>query len=612
MKDNKNNIDNILLEKFNDGIHGLKVQNIIEDRNTEREELKQQFQNQVQASGVEAQTNGYHCYLVEDLGWVDSNFTPVDIGTWDKKTRIAKLYPNQTLIYSIFIQVNNAVVDGCGSTLGNYPLAGINVTGYNNIVIKNFKLVNTDNAIYLQYAHCIEITAIEFINIRMGIIVINCDNCKIKNNKIYNYIIPSEGIRIERSTKIFVKQNKIVIGNSSEKTQVAENSNAIGIRVNFSSYCSLKENIFLIKENLLEFTDLAWITKGVGFAGIVMGYSNDNEILKNSFSMSKNTIIGANDPIPGRFYFIITGVYLYSSFTNLLCSNEIKIIENRITTTNGLNVMEYYGICLDDLNNINSIKANKILISQNENEINSDMMMNFIQVVGIELIATNMKNEICLNELAVKNNKAVNSFAIEDQNLTNKFMGIELREGNNENTIKKNTIFVLHNINNALNNYINKISLIHLERFNDRTEIEGNQLCNSQGNGITLEGENNYTFIMNNLIKENNDYGIYLGNLIMDTNYSKIMHNCIINNWDYGLYIEVSNPFNEIIENNFCSYTGKNAYDENVTELPSVYDRNYWSDWSGKGSYNIPPVPYEDKHPAKCPLKLPCMEECGC
>ena len=104
----------------------------------------------------------------------------------------------------------------------------------------------------------------------------------------------------------------------------------------------------------------------------------------------------------------------------------------------------------------------------------------------------------------------------------------------------------------------------------DNSTISDNKAAYNQNNGIQLAfGEyNELTF---NLIQENKYYGIKLGY----SDYNLIHHNTFFENNPLGY--------------NAGMFTGyAQGYDSRTTSLwydASVNEGNWWSDWSGVGSY---------------------------
>jgi len=100
-------------------------------------------------------------------------------------------------------------------------------------------------------------------------------------------------------------------------------------------------------------------------------------------------------------------------------------------------------------------------------------------------------------------------------------------------------------------------------------------------------GGSNQTFTNNTC--ENNEYGMTL----QSAENNLIFSNEFRNNNDYGVYL-YSSCHNNIIHHNIfynnSQYLGSQGYDSGTNNIwydAEAHEGNYWSDWSGSGSYAI-------------------------
>ncbi|MBA7557635.1 hypothetical protein ES705_50399 [subsurface metagenome] len=129
-----------------------------------------------------------------------------------------------------------------------------------------------------------------------------------------------------------------------------------------------------------------------------------------------------------------------------------------------------------------------------------------------------------------------------------------------------------------------------------------NNKCSNNTYGIYLENSPS-AVILNNICEKNILYGIYLlGGGFETPSYFQdikkspsdlciIKYNRLIENEEYGIYIETSD--NTIFNNTFIDNNlggSSQAYDEGIGNYwynVVTLEGNYWSDWSGTGSYSI-------------------------
>ncbi|MFA6628655.1 MAG: LamG-like jellyroll fold domain-containing protein [Sulfuricurvum sp.] len=132
------------------------------------------------------------------------------------------------------------------------------------------------------------------------------------------------------------------------------------------------------------------------------------------------------------------------------------------------------------------------------------------------------------------------------------------------------TINTLNLQNSILKNMQNEA--VYCKTLKSSGTIISNNSIDGGSYGISLPDYSNRVTIQNNVIKNATSYGLYL----LDSKSwrgSQIDHNCFINN------------------SHSASSKEQDANFDNGTT------GNYWSDWTGSGSYSIPSIPRYDYHP---------------
>lgn len=175
------------------------------------------------------------------------------------------------------------------------------------------------------------------------------------------------------------------------------------------------------------------------------------------------------------------------------------------------------------------------------------------------------------------------------------------------NYVNKREIKIFRNLNNTeiIDMNFGEIILFDCEN----TKIKDNSITHASV-GISIHHSKNIT-LENNQLTENYEYGIVLldsdsceiinnefkfcervGIVLQNTNNTQIVNNTFIENKCHGIYLV--NSFdcliynNHFIDNNIVCK--KQAYDSNGNNYwynPGTKKGNYWSDWSGIGSYRI-------------------------
>lgn len=130
---------------------------------------------------------------------------------------------------------------------------------------------------------------------------------------------------------------------------------------------------------------------------------------------------------------------------------------------------------------------------------------------------------------------------------------------------------------------------------NNQVKVEDCSIFENGGNGIYVEGRLNST---NNHIFNNIENGIYLPY----GDWSFIINNSILENHEYG--VRMGSISSTYIYDNMIGYNlGENAWEDNSGATWSINEiGNYWSDFDGEGTYEIPgPGDGIDSYPKTLP-----------
>lgn len=539
-------------------------------------------------------------YLKENLGWVDRNDNPINIGTWDSKNRIATLDNKLDQREKLFvINVNNATIDGASSVIGGSEVA-INITGQHDIIFKNFIIKNNGVAIFMEASKGISIEYSSFIDNKSSIVALRSNEIKIKSNVMESTVNTSTGIFIQNSGNVVVENNTINIKISKNDNNTFTDSYC-GINTeNAASISILNNNIEIKNSTIGSVNSISAIITGY----CISFYSTYDTIIKsNNLCINKNNIILNSSNLAEINLAAI-------SLNNNNASIEIEE-NNIIINSNDFKVACNDGGIKNDAilyiseNNSNKITNNLISINKNSYNINSNTSSNhYIDLNAIRMEYYNNYNSILENEINVIENKAV--FEPEKCMAINYLCGLYLNVKNITNNIVNNNILVKSNEITKNSNIVTIYALIYLYKNNVCNTIMGNNLSESQGNGIVLVNSNDNTEIIENSIKMNSIYGILLTNENSSNNTSIIESNCVEGNGDYGIYIIRGNYYNIIKNNNFISYEAKNIYDNNTPEFKNYYYGNYYNDWNNIKPYVIEGSNFKDNYSKKLPMNLKC------
>jgi len=141
-------------------------------------------------------------------------------------------------------------------------------------------------------------------------------------------------------------------------------------------------------------------------------------------------------------------------------------------------------------------------------------------------------------------------------------------------------------------------------------EINHNNIFKNTNLGILISGDSNAKIFKNHIY--NNGAGEFLdgGILIQDCNYNVLVNNVIKTNNKYGLFL-LRSMNNKVVENNFIGNIYCNAFFLQFS-LFNHWSSNYWTDWIGlgpkliKGKLGDRYIPWVnfDWHPAKEPYDI--------
>ena len=537
-------------------------------------------------------------FLSEDNGWINNYGDKVEIGTWDRNSRVATLENKVEQRGKLFvINVNNATIDGKGAVIGNEAVA-INIVGQHDVKLKNFIIENCELAIQLEFSQEISIEYMSFKENEQAISINRCSEIKIKNNLIESSKNSCEGIFILDSGKVIIQDNAIYLKISSTINNMKEN---------YSGVITENSTTIYIVNNEIEIID------GNSEIKDIESYSINGYCI-NSYS-THDTLIKSNNLYIRNNTFNLSNCELVELNFSSICldsnNSRIDIEENNVVVEfNNINAgyneggIGFYGIIYCNENSANSIKNNFISINSNIYNLNSTVnTVKYNDFTGILLDSYNSYNEINGNQIDLQKNVA--SFEPESNRSVNLVCGVYFNSDNITNNIIDNDFIIKENNIAKGDSIITDFSLVYLYYNNICNTIKGNNLNRSQGDGIILVSKNDVTEILENNIINNVANGILLSKLrnIDSSNTVTIKGNSIINNGEYGLYITRGNCLNIIRDNNFISNINKNIYDNNSSDFMNYYEKNYYNDWKGEVPYIIERAKFMDYHPIKEPYK---------
>lgn len=536
-------------------------------------------------------------FLNNENGWINAEGNKVDIGTWNKEARIATLDNKVDHRGKLFlIEVSDVTIDGAGTIIGDNDIA-ISIIGQHAVNLKNFIIENSKIAIYIEFSQEISIQYMSFKENEESIVSNRSSEIRIKNNEISSSKNSSIGIFILDSGKVIIQNNAISINISTIIDELMKES-YIGIIIENSTTIYMMNNEVEIINGNIEIPDLdsysfnAYCINSFSTHDTLIKYNN-LYIKNNSLNLKKCNLAEVE----------ISSICLDYNNTGInIEENNIGIDINNLEVNCNHGEMGFYGILCSNENNSNTIKNNYIYVNSNAYSLNSnENSIKDISFIGVLLDSNNNHNEIGENQIELKENVA--TFGLELNKAVNLVCGLYLNNDNSTNNIIDNNLTVREN-NIDKNDYIKtSFSLIYFYYNNICNTVKGNNLNGSQGNGVILISKNDSTEILENNIMNNFINGLLLSTAKDDggSNGVIIKENSIINNGNYGLYIVEGSHYNIVRYNNFVSNSNKNIYDNNSVEVINYYEKNYYNDWNGEGSYKISGSNFEDSYSLSTP-----------
>ncbi|MFW9852836.1 MAG: NosD domain-containing protein [Candidatus Thorarchaeota archaeon] len=190
-------------------------------------------------------------------------------------------------------------------------------------------------------------------------------------------------------------------------------------------------------------------------------------------------------------------------------------------------------------------------------------------------------------------NVAEETATIKNNTCTHNLRGIYLNDSSGStltnNTCTNNNVGIhLDSSSDCIltnNTCTNSFSGIYLISSSDC--ILTNNTCTINSFGISLHSSSSSDLINNTCINN------YQGIILHSSGSSLITNNLLQENDEYGIYIALHSNNNEIHHNIFVDNNlggTSQAYDEgenNIWYDSTINEGNWWSDWSGSGSYSI-------------------------
>jgi len=399
-----------------------------------------------------------------------------------------------------------------------------------------------------------------------GIQLLGTENCKIQNNVLWSC---GYGIYLQNSSRNNISQNKLY---SSISGIYMEN---VILNTIFDNNISSTQKINL------------YLTSGIEF----YGFSLNNSIIKNrirenydgviSFSVDfehnrfLNNIIENNENGLGigGFSNIISNNILKNDFIDLSVGGNNNRILNNTFLGMGIDVWEGIHIIKN-----NTLKGKPILAFSNEKNkyIRGDAgqvilmgCQNFL-IENITFLHANCPIQLLYTSFTtVRNCRFYISGA---------YTSISIYNSTN-NTLLNNEIFGWNDAGIYLRNSNNNFVAYNLLENNGdgiviesskKNKIVSNEINNTTWNGIAI-GEGVFNVLSGNVISNSKGSGIIMEEAI----FNIISGNNIVSN-KIGIEMDIIAFFDVIINNNFI-YNEKNAFFWDAYFI--IWLRNYWSDW---------------------------------
>ena len=377
--------------------------------------------------------------------------------------------------------------------------------------------------------------------------------------------------------------------------------------------------------------------------GIAMYYSANSTITNNTCNNNNKAMILlqnqmltiANNTCENNN----AGIEVYecglSVVENNTCINNgefgIKLLRSGSSVATN-NLFENCGMDVSDNNvdnfltySINSNSVNGLPLGFFANEHDLTLSSGYGQLILVNCTNVLIKDMDCSNT-----SKGIYLYSCSDVEITNStfnnsYFGIHLHNSisceitnNVVQNNKKGIYLFFTGFSNVSNNFVANTQIEGLSIvYSDNCKIENNT-CSQNRYGVNIHSsnyasvENNTCFnselgirlfdveygIINNNTCEANDYGIHVDS----SDDTVISENVLINNLFYGVYLDTGYKKNKIYRNNFFSNNDGScqAYDSGANNEwydSSTNEGNYWSDYSGTGSYLIDGAGASDPYP---------------
>ena len=471
------------------------------------------------------------------------------------------------------IDANNVTID-CDGYMINYSQVssgyGFNISGYNNITIKNCNIVQENSTIL--YAHSIYLE--------------NSNNADIQNNTFRILTLYGDGILLNSSLYSNILENTITIYNGDGYgIDLREGSNlSVAADNHIIVNGSGGRAINIESSPISNITNNNITTYGAGNYGINI-YNSDSSILRNNIlnitgdSSNYGVYIDSSTNSNITDNMISTAgsgneaVYLYSSSDSFVLNNSIKTYS---ASSHGISLQSAFNttIANNSIETTESSDGIRLTSGSDWNILENNSIITWSNGKGIYLDSSSNIN-ITLNNLYT------------DSGTSN---GIYLVAGSNNVLVSSNIIYssvygIYSDSNSDLNATYNDISGgngCYLES-NTNSILENNNISVSSY-GIYLYSSSNNLIANNITSSDTSGYGIYL-QLASDSN---LTHNIISTTGDYshGIYADSSTNLN--LTNNTASTLGSYAYSIYLTSgagSSTLFENNVFTD--GYESYGI-------------------------
>ncbi len=448
----------------------------------------------------------------------------------------------------------------------------------------------------------------------------------------YNITTTStNGIYITDTTKHFVVRNcyidakyyGIYITNVADGTATIINNtcnnNDYGIRLYFSGSSTINNNTcnnndygiwlsysgsLMVANNtcnsnfagiMLELSDSSTVANNTcdnNYYGISLSYSGISTVINNTcnnnyrginlLSSGSSTIVN-NTCSDNYREGILLEVSGSSTVANNTCSNNYwdgislsysgsSIVANNTFTNCGLNI---YGYTLD-----------AYLSYTVENNWVNGKKLGFYTNLDSTII-----DEPVYGQLILVN---CTNVTVRDQILNSATIGLFLHSCTSSDVVNNtcnnnnNGIYLLSSGSSTVANNTCSNNWQGILLYNSGSSTVANNTCSNNREGIVLWISGSST-VINNICNKNNCYGIY----IRYSGFCVVTYNLLQENEEYGVYLGYGPDNNLIHHNTFvdnnlggtsqaCDDCTNNYWYDSETQ-----EGNYWSDWSGEGSYSI-------------------------